>query len=181
MSVFTGSVQHCTRRFCVCVRLLILCVVGFDAGLEQLHRAGDVRFVDNICHADLVLAGVGGLVEALCRSEHERLAVVVPFIEHEHLELFCIVNGQGGHDIERTLGLGVHDTGDLLETLDEAVLSCAVFLADSVKILGADGVQRSGSDLVDGGGAQTALAPLHCVIVQLRVAGYHAADSCAAV
>ena len=48
-------------------------------------------FGDNrVSKWDLVLAGVGGLVEALCRSEHERLAVVVPFIEHEHLEHFCL-------------------------------------------------------------------------------------------
>lgn len=158
----------------------LLVVVGFDALGQQLHGALEGVLIDDIGHTDLVDAGVRRLVEALGRGEHERVAVVVKLLKHEQLELFRVVHGQLGHDVERALRLGIDDAGDLLESFDERVAAGLVFLAHGVEVLGADGVERSGRDLVDRGGAQTALAPLHGVVVELRIARDHAADACAA-
>ena len=96
------------------------------------------------------------------------------------LELVSVVHGQGGHDIESALGLGVHHAGDLLQTLHQRVAPSLVLLTHSGEILRAHSVQSGGADLVDGGGAKTALAPFHGVTHKLLVAGDKAADAGAA-
>ena len=82
--------------------------------------------------------------------------------------------------VECALRLGIYNAGDLPEPIDERVLAGAVFLAHGVKVVGAYGVQRCRRDLVDCRCAQTALAPLHGVVVKLLISRYHAADACAA-
>ena len=94
------------------VRLLSR-VIRLDAERQQIHRAFKCLLLKHIGDAYLVPAALARLVEAAGSGEHDRVTIIVEFLQQPFLERLGVVNGQRSHEVERALRALEYHIGDL--------------------------------------------------------------------
>ena len=117
------------------------------------------------------------LIEAVAGGEHDRLTVIVEFLQQPLLEAVGAVHRERGHQIERALRAFAHNAGNFLESGDDGVAAAAVFLTDGLEVVRADAVKRGGRDLVERGDRKTRLAVFKRLREELFIAADKAADA----
>lgn len=150
-------------------------VILFYGVGEHVHRALEILLLEHVGHADFVFPLAGRGVKRLAAGEHHCVAIIGELVEQPVLEGVRVVHGQGGHNIEGALRLLADDARYRLQLRHERVAAALILIANLGEIAGADGVECGGGELVDRGGAETALAPFHCLRHKGGVSGYQQA------
>ena len=155
-------------------------VILFDCDSEYVHSPFKVFLLEDVSNTYFVKTAAGSCIEAFAGSEHYRIAVIVEIGEQPLLEGVGIVDGESCHHVECTLGSGSDDAGDLHELCIAGIPAALIFLADCFEILGTDGIERSGCDLIESCNGKPCLAELQKLLLEKLVAGDDGADTRAA-
>ena len=100
--------------------------VGIQSLVEHEECALEVFLLEDVGNAHLVSAGTGGGVETGSRGHHDRFALVVEIAQTPSAEAFGIIDGQACHRVESSHRDGTIDTGNAIESLNEAVATLHV-------------------------------------------------------
>ena len=135
-----------------------LLLIGGDTGGQHLHGPLQVLLLQHISNPHLVDALARGFIEGSAGGKHDGIPMVVKLLQKPFLEFVGIVHRKAGHYIERAHGFLYHDAGDLPQTGNDRISAPLIFGLALSEEFGTNGIQSSGTQLVNGGNGQTGLA-----------------------